>query len=177
MEARTLTTLVAEVLDRAWRRDSTLHGEHHWRCVSGTALALAARTPGADAAICLCFGLLHDTRRENDSHDPEHGPRAAELARALADDGLLALGSTRTDLLLETIALHADGRVSDDPTTGTCWDADRLHLPRVGIAPRPSLLSSVEGRRPDAVDAAAVLRAQPPSWAALVRLAAADARP
>ena len=171
MEARALSELVAEALRRSWRRDSPMHGEAHWRCVAASGLALAATTPGADAVVCLCFGLLHDMRRENESVDPGHGPRAAELAWSLAGEGRLALGEERTARLAEALALHADGMTSDDPTTGACWDADRVHLPRVGIRPRAELLSTHAGRSPEAVDAAAALRVSTPSWDELVAAA------
>ena len=36
----------------------------------------------------------------------------------------------------------ANGLVSEDPTVGACWDADRLDLPRVGIQPDPALFST-----------------------------------
>lgn len=171
MEARALSALVAEALQRAWRRDSPVHGELHWRCVAASGLALAETTPGADAVVCLCFGLLHDMRRENESVDPGHGPRAADLARSLAAEGWLALGEARTALLAGAVTLHADGLTSDDPTTGACWDADRVHLPRVGIRPRAELLSTEAGRRPESAAAAAALRASTPSWDALVAAA------
>jgi hypothetical protein len=89
-------TLVDRVLAEAWRRDSWLHGEAHRLAVATTGLDLAAET-GADPQIVFAFGLLHDTRRENDSRDPGHGPRTAVFARELHRDG---------DLLLE------DGRLS-----------------------------------------------------------------
>jgi hypothetical protein len=92
-------TLVDRVLAEAWRRDSWLHGEAHWLAVATTGLDPAAET-GADPQIVFAFGLLHDTRRENDSRDPGHGPRAAVFARELHRDG---------DLLLE------DGRLSASP--------------------------------------------------------------
>lgn len=171
MEARALSELVGEALQRAWRRDSALHGEQHWRCVAASSLTLAARTPGADAVVCFCFGLLHDMRRENESVDPGHGPRAAELAWTLADEGWLPLGEERVARLSSALELHADGMVSDDPTTGACWDADRVHLPRVGIVPRSTLLSTTAGRRSEAVDEAAQLRALTPSWDELVAAA------
>jgi uncharacterized protein len=40
----------------------------------------------------------------------------------------------------------ADGQVTDDPTLGAAWDADRLDLPRVGVAPDPARLSTAAGR-------------------------------
>ena len=42
---------------------------------------------------------------------------------------------------------HTDGTISDDPTIGCCWDADRLDLPRVGMQPDPALLSTEAAAR------------------------------
>ena len=87
MEARSLSFLVSEVLPRAWRRDSEWHGEAHWRCVTATGFELALSTDDVDRVLVFCFGLLHDTRRENEAIDPEHGARAAAFAAELRTDG------------------------------------------------------------------------------------------
>ena len=50
-------------------------------------------------------------------------------------------------LLDYAIRHHVDGDVSDDPTIGTCWDADRLDLGRVGIVPDEQYMSTAEGKR------------------------------
>ncbi|MCA9794566.1 MAG: hypothetical protein KC910_22315, partial [Candidatus Eremiobacteraeota bacterium] len=42
---------------------------------------------------------------------------------------------------------HEKGRVSQDPTIGACWDADRLDLDRVGKAPDPDLMSTPTGKK------------------------------
>jgi uncharacterized protein len=169
MEARSLSALVAAVLPRAWRRESTLHGEHHWRCVAATGLALGTELDGVDRGVVLCFGLLHDTRRENESVDPGHGPRAAAFAAELRDEGLLGMGDARFAALAEALRLHSDGQVSTDPTIGACWDADRLHLPRVHIEPKPELYSTTVAHGPAPRSAAAALREHgPPGWDALV---------
>jgi len=42
---------------------------------------------------------------------------------------------------------HDRGEVSDDPTIGACWDADRLTLARLGILPSVGLLSTEAGRK------------------------------
>jgi hypothetical protein len=39
----------------------------------------------------------------------------------------------------------AHGQLSDDPTIGTCWDADRLDLVRVGTQSEPSYMSTEFG--------------------------------
>ena len=37
-------------------------------------------------------------------------------------------------------------RHSADPTIGACWDADRLNLWRVGVAPARGMLSTAAAR-------------------------------
>jgi uncharacterized protein len=174
MEARTLRSLVEVVLPRAWRRDSTIHGDEHWRCVAATGIALAPSVGDVDRALVFCFGLLHDTRRRSDSVEPEHGERAATFASELRDEGVLTLDDAPFALLAEALTYHSHSSslVSTDPTIGTCWDADRLHLPRVQIRPRPDLLSTAAARDTAALTAAARLRTDgPPSWDELVSLA------
>jgi uncharacterized protein len=121
---------------------SGIHGPAHWRRVRAHGLALAARTQGADALVVELFALLHDSRRLNDDHDPEHGPRAAALARELAAAALLALDAARLDLLAEACARHTDGDTTAEPTIGCCWDADRLELARLHIRPNARFLST-----------------------------------
>ena len=73
--------------------------------------------------------------------------------------------------LNEALRLHSEGRVSADPTIGTCWDADRLHLPRVSIVPDPAFLSTRAARAPERLsDAEALRRDGPPAWDELVAL-------
>jgi uncharacterized protein len=160
--------LVEAVLEGAWRRESGVHGEVHWRCVAATGLELAREEPGCDTGLVLLFGLLHDTRRENEHVDPGHGSRAASYARMLAASGALALGGHRLETLCEAMELHSDGLVSDDPTVAVCWDSDRLHLPRVGIDPKPHLFSTDRARLPGPLARAARLRESPPAWGELL---------
>lgn len=82
--------------------------------------------------------------RVNDGHDPGHGRRGSALARELA--GALLLEPAQLDRLTAACDGHTDGLVSDDPTVGACWDADRLDLPRVGIQPEARLLSTAAAR-------------------------------
>ena len=169
MEARALTALVEAVLPRAWRRDSAWHGEAHWRCVSATGLALGSVDDAVDPSLVFSFGLLHDTRRENEAYDPGHGRRAAAFAEELRAEGVLRLEEPRFAALVEALRLHADGQVSEDTTIGTCWDADRLHLPRVSIEPDPRLLSTSAALGAEPLAAAAALREHgAPEWDELV---------
>jgi uncharacterized protein len=162
---------VEAVLKRAWRRESEWHGETHWRCVAATVLDLVGSLAAGDPELVLLFGLLHDTRRENEHVDPGHGPRAAGYARELVDEGVLGLQPARLELLCHAIAEHTNGRVSADPTVGACWDADRLHLQRVSIEPDPARFSTPHAHGAGPLAAAARLRAAPPSWAELVAAA------
>ena len=174
VEARALTTLVAAVLSRAWRRDSPWHGESHWRCVAATGLELGGAVSGTDPVVVLCFGLLHDTRRENETYDPGHGPRAETFAKELRAEGLLDLEGPRFESLADALRLHSDGQVSADPTIGSCWDADRLHLPRVSIEPDPTLFSTHAAHGAARLSSATALREHgAPAWDALVAIAAA----
>jgi hypothetical protein len=111
VEARSLSALVEAVLRVAWRCDSPWHAESHWRCVAATGLELAAATEDADRSLVFCFGLLHDTRRENESLDPEHGARAAAFATELHDGAVLPL---------DEAPLCSSSRPSVSTPTGTC---------------------------------------------------------
>ena len=48
---------------------------------------------------------------------------------------------------------HDHGEISDDPTIGACWDADRLTLPRLGIKVDHELLSTPQAKALDAAGA------------------------
>ena len=160
--------IVDHVLQRAWRIDSHLHGEEHWQAVTATGLDLAADEPGADSELVFLFGLLHDTRRQSDGRDREHGPRAAAFAVELHTAGVFTLEAARLEVLRYALERHAFGEVSADPRIGICWDADRLHLPRVGFAVDPTLLSTAAARQPDALLVAAGRRSERIAWASLV---------
>ena len=138
--------LVAEVLGDYRLAVGGVHGPGHWLRVHANGLALAARTPGADAGVVELFALLHDCQRLNENADRGHGARAAKYVRRLSVDGLLRLDSSRLEVLATACAGHELGRVSDDPTIGVCWDADRLELSRLGRRPIPELLSTEAAR-------------------------------
>ncbi len=129
-----------------------LHGEDHWLRVLRNGREVAAET-GANLRVVELFALLHDSKRENEDYDPKHGHRAAEHARSLRGEWFDA-DDREMDLLLEACRYHADGRVHGDPTVGTCWDADRLDLPRVGILPDPRRLCTEYAKRREVIDAA-----------------------
>jgi uncharacterized protein len=123
------------------RREShSVHGPDHWKRVERNALILATRT-GAIVPVIQHFALFHDSRRENENHDPNHGRRGADFARKLR--GIhFDLPNDHFELLHEACTWHTDGKHHENPTIATCWDADRLDLGRVGIMPDPSYMST-----------------------------------
>jgi uncharacterized protein len=146
--------LVTEVLRGYLLPVGGTHGPAHWLRVRTNGLALAARTPGADARVVELFALLHDCRRHDEWEDLGHGERAAHYARQLADEGILRLDSERMELLAEACAGHEHGRTTMDPTIGCCWDADRLELSRLGMRPASRYLSTAAARVPEIQTAA-----------------------
>lgn len=153
-----LEPLLGEVRARSTGIGSQVHGELHWRTVGANGLWLAETLDGADLHVIFLFALLHDSMRLNDWIDPEHGPRAAAFAGELHAEGLLRLDGGRLDRLRHACHEHTNGLVSDDPTVGACWDADRLDLPRVGITPNPDLFSTARAHEgPPALG-------EPPGW-------------
>ena len=123
----------------------TVHGPDHWKRVGEAGLELAKET-GADEAVVRLFALLHDSCRLDDRADLLHGPRAADMLSEISGE-LFTLEPDRLELLEYAIRHHTGGQISDDPTIGTCWDADRLDIGRVGIIPHPRYMSTVAGRR------------------------------
>jgi len=109
-------------------------------------LRLAGLT-GARADVVELFAYFHDACRHNDSHDPEHGARGADLARNLVGS-VFDLDPEGLSLLLEACIGHTRGETVAEITVATCWDADRLDLARVGRMPRPDRLCTVAARDP-----------------------------
>ncbi len=128
-----------------FRGDSySIHGPSHWRRVEDTVSLIAPET-GADIIVARLFAIFHDCCRVNDDIDPDHGPRAAQLIHQIAGSQF-TIDTRQLDLLTYAVSNHTSGRTSEDPTIGTCWDADRLDLGRVGITPSPSFMSTMAGK-------------------------------
>ena len=124
---------------------SMFHGEAHWRHVASIGLDLAARTPECDPAVVILFAVFHDALRIGDDEDPPHGERGAALARSLLL-GRFGLSAAQLALVETACGGHTGGGLSGDPTIGTCWDADRLTLRRVGTTPYARYMSTAAGR-------------------------------
>lgn len=123
----------------------SIHGPAHWNRVEEKGLELA-RESGADQTVVRLFSILHDMCRLNDDEDPGHGPRAADMLGTLVGI-LFTIDPDPLVLLEQAIRHHTEGFTSPDPTIGTCWDADRLDLPRVGKKPDARYMSTAEGKK------------------------------
>ncbi len=127
-----------------------IHGFPHWQRVRENGIRLAAMT-GANPLVVGLFAILHDSRRESDGHDPDHGARAADFARTLAGKAF-EIDAAGLDLLATACRDHSEGFTEGDATVLTCWDADRLDLGRVGRKPRADLLCTAAARDPKMVE-------------------------
>jgi uncharacterized protein len=124
-------------------RNSFDHGPAHWRAVAKIGRVICLADPAVDPLVVFLFAAFHDTRRESEFSDHEHGARAAERVRALLDDGRLALGSdAMAERLLLALDRHDKKLTHKDPTIGACWDSDRLCLVRYGMRIEPAYLSN-----------------------------------
>jgi len=126
------------------------HGPDHWHRVRHNGLLLAAIT-GANVRVIELFAFFHDSCRETDGWDTTHGPRGADLARETFARGALPASEAELDLLVIACQGHTTERTHADATIATCWDADRLDLPRVGITVNPDYLCTQAARHPQVI--------------------------
>ena len=121
----------------------------HWSRVARIGERLAGET-GARLDVVRFFAFFHDSCRESDGWDHEHGPRAALLVETL-HGSLFDLDRPGLELLIEACHGHTNRGFHSDPTVQTCWDADRLDLGRVGILPDPDRLGTAPAKRREVI--------------------------
>lgn len=126
-----------------------IHGVSHWARVRQNGLYLC-RSTGANVQVVELFAFLHDSCRQNDGHDPEHGARAADFAQSL-HGSVFTLPDDEFTVLVEACQGHTHGRYSGNVTVQTCWDADRLDLGRVGIKPLAERLCTSAAKNPEMI--------------------------
>ncbi len=120
------------------------HGLGHWARVLENGERLAAIT-GARLDVVRLFAVFHDACRHNEGLDPGHGARGAALARHLRGRGFRIDDAGMAQL--ERACAHHTTRATDrDITVATCFDADRLDLPRVNITVDPRRLATKQAR-------------------------------
>ncbi len=152
-QARAVSPDLLAEIRRQFRLDWTgHHGFPHWARVYRHGLYVG-REVGADLRVVELFAFLHDSQRENEYTDPEHGCRAADYASWLHAKGRFELDPPALALLVTACQGHSDGH-QQDRTVMACWDADRLDLGRVGIRPDPRRLCTEPARNPGYIELA-----------------------
>jgi uncharacterized protein len=148
-----IRVLLPLILEQYTLSREGIHGVPHWGRVLENGRRLAAVT-GADPRVVEMFSIFHDACRRRDTWDPDHGPRAAALARQLRE--LTGLDDGQLSELISACDSHTIGPAEDATITVlTCLDADRLDIPRVGLRIKPDLLFTGAGRIPEMLSWAA----------------------
>lgn len=124
--------------------EPTEHGPSHWKRVEQNGLILAQKN-GAREDVVRLFAVFHDSKRRSEFDDPDHGRRGADFAKQLRNV-LYQIDDTGFDLLYKACEIHTSAKTCTDITIGTCLDADRLDLGRVGIEPDEAYMSTEYGR-------------------------------
>jgi uncharacterized protein len=118
----------------------SIHGRWHWDKVWQLGRQIGEKN-GADIEVVQLFAYLHDCKRETEEIDAHHGTRSAEYTQELFEKGHLNITAAQLAQLTFACRFHnQDHAQSSDITIQTCWDADRLDLPRVGISVNPEML-------------------------------------
>jgi uncharacterized protein len=143
--------LIAAILDQYRLSPAGIHGISHWARVYENGQRLAQNN-GAYARVTALFAVFHDACRVSDGADFFHGRRGAQLAKQMRGS-FYELDDAEFELLYRACAQHTEGRVKDSGaglaalTVQTCWDSDRLDLPRVGIRINPHRLATDTARQ------------------------------
>ncbi len=126
--------------------NTTIHGEGHWQKVHENGQEVG-KTCGADLEVVSLFAILHDCCRQDDGDDPEHGLRAARFTAEISPQYLTYLSREQLAVLLFAIANHTAAGTTNDPTLGTCLDADRLEYGRDGSKLEAKYMSTDAAKR------------------------------
>lgn len=117
----------------------SVHGPSHWTRVEKNAIGLCKKTAHSHLTACRLFAICHDCQRENEFYDPQHGHRAAKFLIENFPQCKEMIEKEVFEKLIYALKYHNDGMISEDPTIGVCWDADRLDLCRPGVGIKPSV--------------------------------------
>lgn len=127
------------------------HGPDHWHRVALHAIA-CSRANGVDPLIPYLFAWVHDSQRQDDGVDPEHGQRAADFVHQNSRTLFSFLSETQVVQLANACELHSAGQTEEALHVQVCWDADRLDLGHVNIEPDPEHLCTPFSRQAHIID-------------------------
>lgn len=131
-----------------------LHGTHglvHWAKVHDNGKKLSEQE-GVNRIVVEYFSVFHDSQRQNEYSDSEHGSQGANLAIELRD--YIKLNDVDFELLLTACCYHTNAKTDDNITIQVCYDSDRLDLGRVGIKPLSELMCSPMGKEQESIEQA-----------------------
>lgn len=134
--------IIRDYATESWRLDET-HGLPHWERVERNGILLYSS--GVNLTVVRLFAYLHDKCRKDNAKDIDHGKRSAELVKSLRNSLLSNLSDNEIDTLYKACYLHTIKRKTGDITIDTCFDADRLDLPRVGMTPEANKMATIKG--------------------------------
>lgn len=117
------------------------HGKQHWQPVARIGGPLRDARPRS--AVARLVAILHDSRLVDESCD--RGRRAARSVESLHAAGVAQPPARQVSRPVMRSRATTTARHRLDPTVGTCWDADRLCPPRVGVARRDGLQTTPGG--------------------------------
>lgn len=121
------------------------HGPRHWNRVCKHAHSVS-RSAGIDPLVSHIFSWVHDSQREDDGQDLNHGSRAAAFVRANRAGLFGFMSDQQLELLANACDLHSHGVTEGDIIEQSCWDSDRLDLWRVDIEPEPAYMCTPYGK-------------------------------
>ncbi len=125
------------------------HGVMHWSRVYENGMKLA-RQDGVNSRVVQLFSIFHDSRRENENQDWDHGKRGAELAAELRK--YCPLDDAEFELLTTACRLHTSTLDHENVTVQACFDSDRLDLGRVGHYPDPNRLCTPIAKKLETIE-------------------------
>jgi len=120
------------------------HGVKHWDRVAQFGRMLYKES--ADIDVIMAFAYLHDSERLDNGSDIDHGKRASKHIDTIRNTILRQLSDEQISKLKRACELHTTTHKTGDITIDICFDADRLDLPRVGIAPLPHKMATLQGK-------------------------------
>jgi len=114
------------------------HGIYHWQRVFLNTQKLA-KYYNVTSEIFELFSILHDSKRENEYQDINHGKRASEFVKELIERKYIKLDTIDEQRLIYACVNHTKPDMTNllynDIIVQICFDADKMDIERVGIIP------------------------------------------
>jgi len=143
--------LIAKIKSQYRLQWQGTHGIIHWNRVYENGKRLSSQE-GVNSKVLSLFSIFHDSARENEHIDRDHGKRGADLAFELRE--IIPLNDNEMVLLTTACELHTNTQDHDNATVQACFDSDRLDLGRVGHYPDPDRLCTPLAKQKKTIECA-----------------------